>query len=174
MIMFWTVRRLPICPTGHGEHRPGLCTIQIFDHTGESPVDLAYMLINRPASMHIGRPVHHTHCHLIYKNSSPTPDHINSTVGVITMSQINAFWVICCLLPFALGSLDPSAFQRGRKHASLHLSLIPGQFVDRKQWCIQKAYFLSLMPTRPSVWAPALFQFCFRLKSGLIVSQDGF
>ena len=103
----------PICPTGHGVHRHGRCTLQIFDHTGEILVHPACMLIYRPANMHIGRPVHHTHCQLLYKNSSPTPGinyQIESTVDVITTSQINTLGAMYCLLHFILGSLNPSSF----------------------------------------------------------------
>ncbi len=47
----------PVCPTGHGVHRPGRCTLQISDHTGEGPV---HILTYRPADRHFGRPVYHT------------------------------------------------------------------------------------------------------------------
>ena len=47
----------------------GLAGIQIFDHTGEGPVHPTSMLIYRPAGMHFGRTVHHTHSQLLYENS---------------------------------------------------------------------------------------------------------
>ena len=50
----------PVGPTGRGVHRSGRSTIQVSHHTGEGPVHPTCMLINRPAGVYFGRPVHHT------------------------------------------------------------------------------------------------------------------
>lgn len=79
--------------------------------------------------------------HLLYENSyvAYAISQIEYPVQVSTTSRINIVEPICytcCLITRVLCTnkmrlLDPSTFERAQNYASLHPTLIPGQFVDR-------------------------------------------
>ena len=76
----------PVCPTGHGVHRPGRCTIQIFEHIGEGPVHPTCIFIYRPAS------APHTPSTTI-QNSLATPGTKSiAQLMSFTTSQIFTLW----------------------------------------------------------------------------------
>ena len=56
----WCIPAWPVYKTNIRTYRRG-------------PVHPTCMFIYRPAGMYFGRPVHHTHCQLLYKSSIPTP-----------------------------------------------------------------------------------------------------
>lgn len=100
--------------------------------------------------------------HLLYENSyvAYAISQIEYPVQVSTTSQINIVEPICytcCLITRVLCTntmrlLDPSTFGRAQNYASLHPTLIPGQFVDRKQGMNSR----SLLLTFPSFFVSAL------------------